>query len=107
MAGEVKEFGFRPVPEGRQLPDSYAPPPLQPVPVPAPGMVADPRLALSIGVAGSIAVEEVHALCASLSDPSIKDLLCTTATLTELCTLLFPVVAVCPSWGRKLLLAAI
>ena len=60
-AGDVKEFGFRPVPEGR-LPKEHALPPLQPVPVQAPGMVADPRLALSIGVCGSIAAEEA---CAS------------------------------------------
>jgi hypothetical protein len=66
LAGEVKEFGFRPVPGG-QLPDSNAPPPLQPVPVLAPGMVADPRLALSIGVAGSIATEQVYAVCFRLS----------------------------------------
>ena len=53
----MKEFGFRPVPEG-PLPSGCALPPLQPVPVQAPGMVADPRLALSIGVCGSIAAEE-------------------------------------------------
>ena len=49
------------MPEG-DLPAGAALPPLQPVPVLAPGMIADPRLVVAIGVAGSIAAEEVHRL---------------------------------------------
>lgn len=60
-AGDVKEFGFRGVPSGRVPPEAELPP-LQPVPALAPGMVADPRLALTIGVSGSIASEQVQRL---------------------------------------------
>ena len=60
-AGDVKEFGFRGVPPGPVPPEAELPP-LQPVPVLAPGMVADPRLALAIGVSGSIASAQVQCL---------------------------------------------
>ena len=59
--GDVKEFGFLGVPS-RPLPAGAELPPLQPVPALAPGMVADPRLALTIGISGSIATKQVPVL---------------------------------------------
>ncbi len=66
-AGDVKEFGFRGVPSGPVPPEAELPP-LQPVPVLAPGMVADPRLALTIGVSGSIANAQVQRLAGTQND---------------------------------------
>ena len=70
-AGDVKEFGFRGVPSGPVPPEAELPP-LQPVPVLAPGMVADPRLALTIGVSGSIANAQVQRLAGTQNDYSYR-----------------------------------
>lgn len=57
-AGDVKEFGFREITNQQREPDAEQVP-LQPVPVPPPEQLADPRLAVTICVSGMVSSAEV------------------------------------------------
>ena len=54
----MKEFGFREITNQRKAPDAEEIP-LQPVPVPPPEHMADPRLAVTVCVSGMVSSAEV------------------------------------------------
>ena len=62
-AGDVKEFGFREITNQKKDPnaDDVA---LQPVPVPPPEHMADPRLAVTVCVCGMVSAAEVSSIAA-------------------------------------------
>lgn len=62
----MKEFGFREITNQRKAPDVEKIP-LQPVPVPPPEHMADPRLAVTVCVSGMVSSAEViHFLLSDL-----------------------------------------
>lgn len=66
-SGDVKEFGFREITNQRKAPDTEELA-LQPVPVPPPEHMADPRLAVTVCVSGMVSSAEVPSPAQKLPD---------------------------------------